>query len=419
MTVDTNKTAKPRMQIPPEISALLAALQLQEPDTTLLKTLGDQEWRRLLVFSDAAQLTLLIGLLPLDSVPNWVLERVNGNLTDNALRFERIKSTYREAADVLAKAGVEHIVIKGFTQAPDYVVDPTFRSQSDLDLLFRSREDIEAARGALHAIGYRSLDTIEALGDHEPALERLDGWQWRGNRFDPEMPLQIELHFCLWNEKVSLIRIPEVSLFWERRTRREVAGLSFPCLNPVDHFGHLAIHLLRNILHRGRIIRQLRELAVFLHTRANDETFWQCWSTTHSLSLRSFQAIAFYYARAWFGCQLNPHVERAISSLAAARRSWLDRFSSSSLGDMFQDNKDNLWLHLTFLSLPIQRWKVIRQTLIPPRLPYGSLAVQRLSRSDKDHPVRQYIAYLIPRTTSHLHANVSTLSHGLSWYLSC
>lgn len=411
------------MQIPTEVSALLAALQLQGPDTMLLKALGDPEWRRLLAFCDDSQLTLLIALLPPDCLPNWVLARVNENLADNALRFERIKAAYRESAEVLAKAGVEHIVIKGFTQVPEYVVDPRFRSQTDLDL-FCPKEDIEAARTALQSIGYRPrriLDTNRA--DHGPPLERLESWQWRGNRFDPEMPLQIELHFCLWNEHLSLIRIPEVDLFWGRRTTRQVNGFSFPCLNPVDHLGHLSLHILRNILLRAEgVIRHIRELAAFLHSHAHDETFWECWSQTHTLSLRSLEAIAFFYARAWFGCQLHPQAERAISNIPAARQSWLHRFSSSALEVMFQENKDNLWLHLTFLSLPMQKWKVIRQNLVPPIAPLGSNSVQsfspRSTRFDAGHPGRQYIAYLLFRATSHLRANAVTLSRGLFWYLS-
>lgn len=415
------KVAKTHMQIPTEVSALLAALQLQEPDTMNLQALGDPEWRRLLAFSDGSQLTLLIAQLPNDKLPNWVLERVHDNLADNALRIERIKAAYRESAEVLAKAGIEHLVIKGFTQVPEYVVDPRFRSQSDLDL-FCPKEDIEAARSVLQSIGYRPLRIGTYGADHGPPLERPGSWLRRGNRFDPEMPPQIELHFCLWNEHRSLIPIQEVDLFWGRRTTRQVNGFSFPCLNPVDHLAHLSLHILRNILHRGDVIRLIRELAAFLHTHARDETFWQCWSQTHSASLRSLQAIAFFHARAWFDCQLHPQAEHAVANIPAARQSWLHRFSSSALEGMFQENKDSLWLHLTFLSQPTQKWKVIRRNLVPPVAPLGSNSVQSFrqqsTRFDAGHPGRQYVAYLLLRATSHLRANAVTLSRGLFWYLS-
>ena len=135
------------------------------------------------------------------------------------------------------------------------------------------------------------------------------------------MPLSIELHFCLWNDCVSRICIPDAALFWERRTTREVDDLSFPCLNSVDYLAYFALHILRNVLIFEWIIHHVRELAFFLHSHADDETFWQIWSEAHSPSLRSFEAIAFYYACAWFGCRLHPLAAHEIDRLPADRKS--------------------------------------------------------------------------------------------------
>jgi len=423
MAVHPPKAASDPLHIPHEVKALLTALHLRKPDMTLLKALGDHEWRSLLTFCDISHLTLTLALLPSDGLPLWVVNRLDTNLADNALRFESVKATYREGAEALAKAGVDHIVIKGFTQAPEYVTKPSFRAQTDIDL-FCPRESIEAAQAALQAIGYNTDDkTNISWADHGPALVRLGNWRWRGNSFDPEMPLGIELHFCLWNEHVSLVRIPQVTLFWERRMTRQVDGLSFPCLNPADHLGHLALHILRNLFFGDWVIHHVRELAVFLHSHANNGAFWQRWSETHSSSLRSFEAIAFYHARAWFGCQLHPHVEREIASLPAEHQSWLQRFSGSALEVMFQQSKDSLWLHLSVLSSRREKWKVIRQTLIPARVaPIGSPTIRmrnkRLAPSRGDHLWRQYIAYLLSRSASHGRANLTALTRGLRWYLS-
>jgi hypothetical protein len=187
--------------------------------------------------------------------PDWVVERLRTNLADNALRFERIKATYREAAEALDRAGVEHIVIKGFTQAPDYVADPRFRAQSDIDI-FCPPASIDPAYTAMEAVGYKRSDVKInfARTDHAEPLVRPGGWRWKGNPFDPEMPLGIELHHCLWNERVLHISIPEAGLFWERRTTRTVDGLLFPCLSPVDHLAHLTLHILRNLLNPDWIV---------------------------------------------------------------------------------------------------------------------------------------------------------------------
>lgn len=419
----TAKVASHLVHVPHEITALLAALHLQKPDMSLLKTLRDQEWRSLLAFCDVSHLTLTLALLSRDGFPLWVVKRLDTNLADNALRFETVKATYREVAEALAKAGIEHIVIKGFTQAPEYVEKPCFRAQTDIDL-FCPRGSIEAARSALQEIGYRPDDKTDTrFADHGSALVRLGDWRWRGNPFDAEMPLGIDLHFCLWNEHVSLVRIPEVALFWERRMTRQVEGLSFPCLNPVDHLGYLALHILRNVFGADWVVHHVRELAVFLHFHANDEAFWQSWSETHSPSLRSFEAIAFYYARAWFGCQLHPQAEREIANLPAARRSWLKRFSGSALEVMFRQNKDSLWLHLSLLPSRREKWEIVRRMLIPARIgsvgsPVVRVRNKRLVASSGDNPGGQWIAYLLSRSASHGRANLTALTRGLQWYLS-
>jgi Uncharacterised nucleotidyltransferase len=416
----TTREVAPR--IPSEVTALLAALNLGDPDPSLLKALGDREWSSLLDFCNTANLTLPLAQLATDGFPGWVVDRLSANLADNALRFEETKATYREAAKALNDVAIDHLVVKGFTQAPDYVADPRLRKQSDLDF-FCPPESIEEARAALEAIGYKSNEINKDIADHTSVLDRTGDWQWRGNPFDPTMPLGIDLHFCLWNEHVSLIRIPEVDLFWERRTTRILDGLSFPCLSPIDHLGYLSLHILRNIFLYEWIVHHVRELAIFLNSHADDDAFWQSWSEIHTPSLRSFQAIAFYYARAWFGCRLHPRAAQQIANLALTQQSWLQRFSGSSLDVMFRQNKDSVWLHLSLVSSPSDRWKILRRCLIPSRIaPIGApslnLRNKRRVPSNAGNPLRQYVAYLVSRTAAHASASVTTLVRGLRWRLS-
>ena len=424
MNSSSLEAGKPALRIPSEVTALLSALQLDNPSIASLNKLSDQEWVSLLAFSDTAHLTLSIAQLPLTGFPDWVVERLKTNLADNALRFERVKATYREASEALERAGVEHIVIKGFTQAPDYVADPRLRAQSDIDI-FCPPDSIDDAQIALGSIGYEPscVKISYALADHSPTLVRPGGWKWKGNPFDPEMPLSIELHFCLWNEHVSHISIPETGLFWVRRTMRMFDDFSYRCLSPVDHLGHFTLHILRNLFLRGWIVHHVRELAAFLHSHAGDDTFWRQWEETHSPSLRSFEAIAFYCARAWFGCRLHPLAAREIESLPATCRSWLDYFSGSALELMFQANKDSLWLHLNLLSSQGEKWKILKRTFIPASIvSIGVVPVQtrnkRLVQPRGTHPWQQYIDYLISRSIAHCRTNLATLRRGLHWLLS-
>ena len=411
------------LRIPPEVKALMSAFRLSHPDHSLLEKLTEAEWASLLAFSDLAQLTLPLAQLPIKGMPHWVGERLRTSLADNALRFERVKATYREVNDALESAGVEHVVIKGFTQSPDYVADPRIRPQSDIDM-YCPRESIDAAYSACEAIGYRSSDVkiSYARADHRASLVRPGHWKWGGKLYDPEMPLSIELHFCLWNEHVSRIAVPGPSFFWDRRTRREVDGLSFSCLSPVDHLAYFALHILRNVLARDWIIHHVRELAVFLHNRADDESFWNTWEETHSPSLRSLAAIAFYYARAWFGCQLNPLAQRDIDRLPDACRSWLRHFSGSALKSMFYPNKDSVWLHLALLPTRGDKWAIFKWTFLPAGMgPIGYVPIQvrnrRLVPPRDRHPWLQYAAYLSTRSIAFGRISLATLGRGLRWRL--
>src|SRR5580692_3450195 len=98
-------TGKTIPQIPPEVEALFFALQLSDPDTTALKTLSDEKWTSLLDFCKFANLILPLAHLPMEGFPQWVVDRLTTNRADNALRFARVKDTYREVAEALGRAG--------------------------------------------------------------------------------------------------------------------------------------------------------------------------------------------------------------------------------------------------------------------------------------------------------------------------
>jgi hypothetical protein len=409
-------------QVPHEIAVLLAALQFRGANTEALQKLSETEWNSLLHFCDLAHLTLPLAQLTLNSIPAWVTRRLEANLTDNALRFKRVQDTYCEAANAFERAGVEHIVMKGFTQAPDYVTHPRLRVQSDFDL-FCPPEQIPQAQSALESIGYRPYAQADFLNaDHTPPMVRLGDWTWQGNAFDPNMPLSIELHFCLWNEHVSLFSTPETEQFWERRISRSIDGMHFPALHPVDHLGHLALHILRNLSLREWIVHHVYELAFFLDLHADDDAFWSQWKSLHSDSLRAKQAIAFFHAATWFNCNLHPAVAEQIADLPERQRDWLHHFAWSSLEGIFYPNKDFTWLHLTLVEGSGRKRALLRRLFLPPattRLdsPRVTTRNRRIVETTR-HPWLRYVSYLSARTIFHSQTNLSALWRGLEWQIS-
>ncbi len=409
-------------RIPRELAALIAALQLRGATTEALLELEEREWESLLRFCDLAHLTLRLAQVEADGFPLWVVKRLKKNVDDNITRFEQVKATYREAADAMDQAGVEHVVLKGFTQAPEYVEDAHLRVQSDLDV-YCPKEMIDRAKTALMSIGYQPEQTMDySRADHLPAMIRPGDWQWRGNAFDPDIPLSIELHFCLWNESVYGFPMPEVAHFWERRIKRTLGDMSFPALAPVDHLAYMALHIVRGLVSEDWVIHHVHELATFLHRHAEDEEFWRAWKQTHSDSLRALQAIAFSHARSWFCCDVHEEVLEACQQLDLKIQEWLHRFAGSSLERMFRRNKSGVWLHMALISSPAKKRRLLRRTLMPSRIqrigtPGVPLENRRLRRIGRSNPHFAYMAYIVSRLTVYARLIPETLYQGFSlWW---
>ena len=383
-------------RVPREFAALMDALQLEGANTDGLRLLETEDWHKLLDLCDLAHLTLPLSRVDQTGLPDWVAHRLEVNVADNAQRFELLRAVFMEADAALRHANVPHIVVKGFTQSPAYVSDPRLRMQSDLDI-FCPQDKIDAARAALMRIGYISSDIQDySRADHIPILTRTGTWQWRGNMFDPEMPPSIEIHFCLWNDRVSLIELPEVKRFWDRRVHRRVDDVEFFGLSDVDQLGYFALHIVRGVISGDWIVHHVYELATFLHANAANVEFWNVWLATHSVRLRSLEAIAFDLARKWFSCTCSLIVSTEIERLPNMQKRWLHRFSGAPLEVMFRRNKDGRLLQMLLTETKAARRVALRRALIPTRFvrPGESAVGIRYRRSSGVQTINRHLRYL-------------------------
>ena len=409
-------------RIPREVSALLDALQLEGANTDALLALEESEWRRLLEFCDLAHLALPLSQAKRTGFPAWVSERLAENVRDNAQRFERVKAVYIEASAAMRHAGVSHVVLKGFTQVPDYVTEGPLRNQSDIDV-YCPQEHIENAQAALIKMGYEPNGAADRQSDHLPGLTRPGTWRWRGNAYDPDMPLAIELHFCLWNAQVWLIEIPEIERFRERRIMRQLEKMEFCALHPVDQLCYLALHIVRGVLGGDWIVHHVLELATFLHNRTRDVEFWSQWHQMHSAGLRRLEALAFALAHSWFSCAL-PEVARVeVSRLPPDHQRWLKRFGGAPLEVMFRHNKDGRLLQLLLTRSRLSRQAVLRRTIFPTRLPAPSspdvrLRYRRPLKKSERNRFAVYTQFLVRTAFANVGANIVFLLHGATLWFS-
>ena len=348
---------------------MLGALQFAEPDLSALAGMDDAGWSKALRFSDRSHLTLALGSMPGDQLPEPVRERIRCNLANNARRWDRARATYREIAAAFDAEGLEHAVLKGFSHCPLLVPDPRRRSQGDIDFLLPPDYALRA-RDAAMRLGYEPIVPEDCHPiDHLPSMVRKTGWQWRGDFYDPEAPLSIELHFQLWDQKTERFAPHGLDCFWERRQSRELEGLRFTGLHPVDTIAYSTLHALRHLLRGDPKLSNFYELAWLLDNRAGEAPLWNAWRDLHDESLRRLEAICFALAQRWFGCRLPEAADEEIARLSPGVTRWLETFSWSPVTGLFHPNKDELWLHWALLDASRDRAAVLRRRLLPQRLP--------------------------------------------------
>jgi hypothetical protein len=390
--------------IPSCVSDLLVALgKSNRPPHSA----SDAEWKTALHYFDRNQLTLM---LPRAGLPVSVQQRLDQNAADNRERLRRLKQTFAEIDGAIKSP---FLVLKGFANWDQFTRDPLSRVQYDLDLY--CPDSAVEARDALTGLGYESIRGGEKFStDHLPPLVRKTGWQWRGDFYDLEIPISVELHFRLWDEATEEFPVPGLDQFWSRRAEQSLDGRPYLALHPADALGYTALHLLRHLLRGDVRAANVYELANFLDRNAANAPFWNCWRDLHGPELRRLQALGFRLAAAWFNCGVSPIAQAEIDALGPRIRRWFEECAASPVEAFFRPNKDELLLHLCLLDTPRKKLSVLRRRLFPTRLP-GPLdsvfiPAERMTWALRLRKRWQYARYVAGRGAFHVRALLPTLS---------
>jgi hypothetical protein len=376
----------------------MASLHLAEPRPEALEHLTPVERIAGLDYCHHAGIALLARRISPEDTAR--------DAANNLLRLRTLEATYRQ----LATLPVDFLALKGITQCDLFGIRPEDRGQSDIDL-YGPRETVLSACDALVATGYQPIAGLEAFPtDHLPALIRPTAWQWRGDFFDPAMPLAVELHFQFWNPQLERLPAEGIDEFWTRRVRRMVGGADLAVLSPPDAIAYSALHLLKHVLHGDTKPFHVYEIASFLHKHAADEAFWTQWRGLHSESLRRLQTVGFLLAEAWFGCRMAAAVREEADRLPSATRIWFDEFALAPAVQRLSPNKDELWLHLSLLESTSDRWDVARRRLIPSNFPPPARATSTSGSS------AVYFSWFLARLRHHTISLGTTLTSGARWW---
>ncbi len=350
--------------IPP---SFCRAIRFQDPDIQALQNIADAEWERILSTWSTAKIMTSYRLDHRDGerdfLPHWVGQRIDRNLADVELRFQKIKSAYARVADELKDIGADHVMMKGFSLFPGYVREFGFRPQGDIDL-YCPPECVHRAQDAVVRLGYVPVTGgDQRLTDHLPTAMPVTSWKPGRNLFDPEMPIGFELHYRFWNEEVMRFDLANLDEFWHRRVWRNVDGFQFPGLHPVDNLGYTALNTLRD-LSRGLLpIEQIYGMARFLNSHSEDAAFWELWRQIHGPSLRRLEAISFRLAANWFACKLPEEIREEIERQPASLQSWFRETSEAGHFPRVGEEKNGTWLHVLLLESIKDKLGILREVL--------------------------------------------------------
>src|ERR1039458_7831469 len=94
-------------RLPRGPAAVLAALHLGDPRPESLARLDERDWRQALLFSNQSQITLALRRRARGSMPEWVREVTDGNLSHNRDRLQRLVELYRWLAQTFTAQAID------------------------------------------------------------------------------------------------------------------------------------------------------------------------------------------------------------------------------------------------------------------------------------------------------------------------
>lgn len=399
---------------PQYILAALELLQFQTPSADRLDCLCAGERGRFLEWCDVRQLTLLLGQVCRSPLPAWVAEPMIQKTARYEPRFRRLKQELFEIVEAFNAAGLEFVMLKGLSHAPAFTPDARLRAQGDIDLWLIG-PSVYKGQDVLRGLGY--VPRLDSKSRHLSPMSRPSAWHWRGDLFDSEMPVSVELHYELWSENTEYIAVPELNRFWDRKQKRDFDGHTINVLCDADLLGFASLHLLLHLLHGDLPLQRAWEIARFLDAHVTDEAFWASWRASHPAALRQLETSVFYLVTSWFGCHPRKELKTDIQKLSAEVGSWLKTFSLAPITREWAPNKSETWLHLALIHKRKDKARVLFRRLLPTSMPcFADQASSQTSRLGKLLMHVRQLRLLATRLVRHLVTFFPTVFDGLRWF---
>jgi hypothetical protein len=364
--------------------AIIGCLQLSGAsyDFGQMARFSPLDWERTTGWIDRAGLTLYLferlrawgatGVLPLR-----VLARFERNLADNRCRVDHLLHETGCINEKLNQAGVQYVVIKGFSLWPEFCTNPYLRTQCDLDYMV-ARQSLRSAQNVLLEIGYerRGRSDLQEFAFERP-LQRVP------TQFDSPYKVattpMVELHVGIWEDMTHHVPLEEPAFVLDSHKLKEWGGLRFPVLSEEDALLLQLLHAFQHMVSYWVKPSWLLEIGRFMEKRWRDSLFWNKFSQRLEAAprLAEFSTIALELSANVFSAPMPEVAKHWRQFLRPSARLWLDNYGRSwALGErpphkskVFPDSKLPLFMIGEYIPDRRTSRDSLRHGLIPWRIP--------------------------------------------------
>jgi hypothetical protein len=334
-------------------------------DVDLFSQMSCRDWKRLLTWLDVSGLALYFfdrmrETERLNVLPQFVIERLERNLRDNA---ERTRGMIAESIAIqrcFRLAGIQYAVLKGISLCPTAVPRPELRHQFDLDYLV-VRTDANKGRKELERMGYRT----HVLGDRCWEFKKGETPYVSAKDLYKNLPYRgVELHL----DSPTVGAHPQL----ENVIEQALCEVMMPLLAPIDLFIAHAIDVFKDVF--SSFVRASHLLEYYRHVlaRFDNELFWAELRdrVANDRKTRVGIAVATYLAEAVMG-KFAPEALTIwmMQELSPAVRLWIDRYGHNSIFANPPGTKLYLLLQKELELEGLSPKQKMRMSLLPTRLP--------------------------------------------------
>ncbi len=333
----------------------------------------EEEWKRGLPWLDRSGVALwfwerLKALGEQDAVPAEIGAQLERNCVDHGARVACMAEEFDSINGLLAKAGIEYAVLKGFALIPNYVPDARWRTSYDYDYLvgaeslariapaLRNRGYIQRHERVDHPVVYVHAANVPRMPSRRDAL------------YSSTLHRAVELHTRLWEgESLKIpLRLPDDLL--ARKRLRCWQGLRFYSLAEEDALMFQVLHAFRHILECWCRLVSFLEIAYCLENRRADSVFWRRFGERIRIcpALAEMVGVVFSLAAGLFGAPIPPGIDQeVVRPLRHPLALWVKGYGYDSALANFESNKHSLFLYREFVS-DNATWREIRRRRLFP-----------------------------------------------------